>query len=288
MLHFFFKLSEPPHTQNGLIGINSRWAWQHIPSSRHTDHDDDNNDTQPNGQTGLGKAKAADCKKKISQSKKGTAPANRKQGDCNHQDCQSIKRTEAATIKRAKGPSRSRYSLSGLLESLHLLLRSPYFSLWPLEIRFFSLSVHRVWQTRCKRLTTLIPDSVTVAVDQSLGHDRTEHEIRPLDRIDIKNVTLANYFAKSEFVLEHDETVFCSICQQQMSLQNDLIVLCSHENCNCTSHVMCLSSRFLEAGESSNRVIPAKGECPACGVLVDWPILMKELTRRLRGNGAQT
>ncbi|WEW56115.1 Slx4p interacting protein [Emydomyces testavorans] len=186
------------------------------------------------------------------------------------------------TGRQAKRSTRPRASLTSVMASLHLLLSSPYFSFWPLEVRVFSAEVYRVWQGCCQHLDNLVPDSINVVVDQFETHQRIE-EVKPLDRLDIKNTKLNNYLVKSEFLLDKDETISCGICRQQLNLEDDLIVLCSYEHCNCASHVMCLASSFLQTENSINRIIPVSGECPTCGSLIEWPILMKEMTLRLRG-----
>ena len=49
------------------------------------------------------------------------------------------------TGKVSRRPGRPRTSLTDKLSNLHLLLRVPYFSQWPLEVRFFSEDVYKVW-----------------------------------------------------------------------------------------------------------------------------------------------
>ena len=51
------------------------------------------------------------------------------------------------------------------LEDLHSLLRSTYFSSWPLRVRFFCADVYRVWRAWNDRVDSRLPDNVKVIID---------------------------------------------------------------------------------------------------------------------------
>ncbi|EEP79038.1 predicted protein [Uncinocarpus reesii 1704] len=182
----------------------------------------------------------------------------------------------SATGKLTNGNAIPRVSLKGVLTSLHVLLRTPYFSRWPLEVRFFSPAIFRAWQGCCQALHDLVPDSISVVTDQCVDG------VKPLDRLDIQNIKLKDYFSKSKFLLDKDEILQCAICKERLDLDNNLVVLCPQEHCNCASHIVCLASKFLRAENELNRMIPRGGECPVCGTEVKWSILMRELTFRVR------
>ncbi|KJF60596.1 GIY-YIG catalytic domain-containing protein [Coccidioides immitis RS] len=221
--------------------LQFEWAWQHTPSSRHADHEDES--SQP--------------------------------------PVQIYPRSE----RRAKRSSRPRSSLKSILKSLHLLLRSPYFSVWPLEVHFFSAEIYRAWQGCCQLLDNLIPDSINVVVDQYI--EKQQDGTKPFDSLDIKDAKLKNYFAKAEFLLDK-HVIPCGICKQKLNLEDDLIAICPHGQCNCASHILCLSSKFLEIGNAPNRIIPMNGKCPSCSSIIEWSILMKEMTLRIRGKRTET
>ncbi|KAI1982325.1 Slx4p interacting protein [Ophidiomyces ophidiicola] len=186
------------------------------------------------------------------------------------------------TGKKSNSSARPRLSMTSVMISLHLLLRSEYFSCWPLELRFFSIDAHRVWLGCCQHSEDLLPDSIGIVLD--LPNEQTTNS-SPFDRLDTKNAKLKTYFSKSEFVIDEDEVISCKICNQQLDTLNDLITICSHDQCSGVSHLTCLSSNLLE--KSPSKIIPDSGRCPTCSSLIEWPILMKEMTLRVRGPGAK-
>ena len=74
-------------------------------------------------------------------------------------------KTVSKTGKAKRGPGRPRTSLMDKLSNLHLLLRAPYFSHWPLEVRFFCQDIFGVWQTWCERVDGQIRPGITQILD---------------------------------------------------------------------------------------------------------------------------
>ncbi|KAK5184189.1 Slx4p interacting protein [Exophiala sp. CCFEE 6388] len=114
------------------------------------------------------------------------------------------------------------------LSNLHLLLRAPYFSKWPLEVRFFSQDVYRSWQTWCGRVDTHLPAAIEVHFDpaQTQSHEDQEEftSAQPVLRmtkadligkggvhgVDPTYARLRNVFEKSQFLLDEDDDQKCS------------------------------------------------------------------------------
>ncbi|KKZ68831.1 hypothetical protein EMCG_00002 [[Emmonsia] crescens] len=189
-------------------------------------------------------------------------------------------------IKRAGKPCTS---LTNILANLHLLLRSSYFSEWPLEVRFSSADVYGVWQLWSQRTDGLLDDGIKVvtAFDSDkvcdIDRDKSLGRAGNVEALDVSYDALKEYVEKSQFLLEAGEQIDCGVCKQRLNLQHDMIAVCSHNLCRCASHLLCLSSHFLEATGFDGKLVPREGTCPACHKKLEWPILMKEITLRLRG-----
>ena len=207
-------------------------------------------------------------------------------------------KTSSRTGRIRRRPGRPRTSLTDKLSNLHLLLRSPYFSKWPLEVRFFSEDVYRVWQTWCDRVDGQIAEHINVRLDlkdQQTGNRAATTaplaKRRKLDLVgkggvegvDATYASLQPVLEKGQFVFDPDEHLNCDVCQNQLALDRHLIVICPHVGCRSISHVKCLSMQFLaEAGGGVDAVVPTRGKCPSCQKEVQWANLMKEMSLRVR------
>ncbi|KAK2868100.1 hypothetical protein FQN49_003162 [Arthroderma sp. PD_2] len=193
-------------------------------------------------------------------------------------------KTGKRTVKKASNP---RESLTSAMARLHLLLRSPYFSSWPLEVRFFKADVHRVWQGWTESADTFVPENIRVTTDFDDGASSEEGQPlqNALQRLDISGASLKAYREKTQFILDAGERLDCGICRDRLRLNDDLIVICSCESCRCPFHLLCLSSAFAESDTAGNGFVPTTGECPSCRSSIKWHILMKEMTHRLRNHG---
>lgn len=188
---------------------------------------------------------------------------------------------------------RSARSLTSRLADLHLLLRSTYFASWPLKVRFLSEDVYRVWQAWSERVDGLLPDHIEVVLDTTAAalQDTTTTARQQINNdggsrvqhLDIGYGGMKDYLEKSLFLLDDSERIYCGVCKERLSVNDDLIVVCSETGCRCASHLVCLSTKFLEEAKVPNQLVPTDGSCPACKRTVKWPLLMKELSLRTRG-----
>ncbi|KAK2794729.1 Slx4p interacting protein [Onygenales sp. PD_12] len=198
-------------------------------------------------------------------------------------------RTCPRTGKEIRRPAKPGTSLSNILANLHLLLRSTYFSAWPLEVRFFAPDVYRAWQGWVDRADGLLSDGIKVVVDFKPDVVRdVEREMMgggtgSVSSLDIGYDRFKTYVEKTQFLLGDGERVACGVCRGMINLRDDIVVVCSHDVCHCACHLLCLSSRFLEGEELHSKLVPTGGKCPACRLRLEWPVLMKEITLRLRG-----
>ena len=193
-------------------------------------------------------------------------------------------------------PGRPATTLTEKLSNLHSLLRSPYFSAWPLEVHFFCEDVYQVWQAWCDRVDSQVSTDIKVLLEpQKPATSRAvvltdlppkQHRTYTVGQggvagLDISYASLRGILEKGTFVLDEDELLSCDVCRRILDLRRDLIVICPHGSCRGAAHMTCLSAKFLNADPDA--LIPRKGGCPSCGRDVEWASLMKEMTIRVRG-----
>jgi structure-specific endonuclease subunit SLX1 len=210
----------------------------------------------------------------------------------------TLTKTSSRTGKTRKRPGRPSTSLLDKLSNLHLLLRVPYFSRWPLEVRFFNEEVYRSWQSWCQRVDEQVRPGIKIFLDLLQMPD-DEEEItsaqRPAKRrkidligrggvegIDPTYARFEDVLEKGQFLLDEGDRQKCSVCSKQLDLRQDLFVICPSNGCSSLSHVSCLSKHFLLQSQS-NLLIPESGKCLSCSATSQWSDLMKELSLRTRG-----
>ncbi|KAJ9207316.1 hypothetical protein DTO164E3_590 [Paecilomyces variotii] len=180
-------------------------------------------------------------------------------------------------VKTSQGEPKTRASLASHLGDLHVLLRSTYFRNWPLKVRFFSKDVYRVWQGWSDRVDGLIPDNVEIISPQDGG------SIRNAAAVDSSYNSMRSYLEKARTVLDDSQNIHCGVCKELLQVKDQMIVVCPAPSCRSTSHLLCLSNRFLQESGEPDQMVPLEGTCVACEETVQWPMLMKELTLRSRG-----
>ncbi|RAH48467.1 structure-specific endonuclease subunit SLX1 [Aspergillus brunneoviolaceus CBS 621.78] len=185
---------------------------------------------------------------------------------------------------RPKGRG-SRRSMNAHLEDLHIFLRSTPFAHWPLKVRFFAADVHQTWRILADRVQGFLPDHIGVIVDGNcarppLPRDEEQAQVKRVAGMKVNYKHMQDYIDKAMFLLEDSESCRCGVCAAQLVPDAEMVVVCSQDNCYCTSHLLCLSTRFLETSDEPDRLVPISGACPGCGTTVPWSLLMQELTLR--------
>lgn len=166
---------------------------------------------------------------------------------------------------------------------MHSLLRSDYFAKWPLRIRFFCLDVYRVWRLWNDRVDASLPDSkIILDGDCSTSGSGGADAAGSINELQVDYTKLEVYLEKSIFLLGDADGLQCQICNVAIVPHIQQIVVCPHASCRGTSHLLCLSSKFLESKDDSDFPIPTQGACPLCKEIVTWPLMMQELTVRNR------
>lgn len=210
----------------------------------------------------------------------------------------SLMKTSPKTGRTRRRPGRPKSSLTERLSNLHLLLRVPYFSSWPLELRFFSEDVYQFWQTWCQRVDAQISPDIKVWLDKPgqpydpISEINLEAARKPrkldmigkggVEGVDSTYASLRPVLEKGRMILEDDETLSCSLCDKSLATTCDLITICPQPDCQSFHHMECLSNHFLKAGGTSS-IVPVGGHCPGCNTHLSWAELMKEMTLRIRG-----
>ncbi|KAB8265558.1 structure-specific endonuclease subunit slx1 [Aspergillus pseudonomiae] len=195
--------------------------------------------------------------------------------------------TESAGGKgktRPRGPARS---LKGHLENLHALLRSTYFSSLPLRVRFFAEDVHQLWRVWSDRVDGVIPEHIKVIPDGSCVENKQPGieyaRVGSVEHIQVDYSKMYNYLEKAAFQLDDPEDLQCKVCQTPVVPKEELVVVCPQMRCYCVSHLLCLSARFLDSTTERGRLVPLAGKCPGCHKIVQWSLMMQELSLRTRG-----
>lgn len=175
------------------------------------------------------------------------------------------------------------------LEDLHSLLRSTYFSPCPLRVRFFRADVYRVWRGWSDRVDGQLPDNIKIILDgdnlAEVPYTKKTDELTPvgsINNLSVDYTRLEDCLEKSMFMLEDPEDLQCAVCKRSVSPEKEHIVVCPHPACRDASHLLCLSTKFLDAANEPDLLVPAQGTCPSCEQLVQWPTMMRELSFRNR------
>ena len=200
-------------------------------------------------------------------------------------------------------PARPPMSLKNRMSNLHLLLRVPSFSRWPLQVRFFCQDVYEKWQYWNKTVDSSIRDGIKVLLDLRQSEEPISTSNLPLstqakgkrnrealgkggvEGLDVEYSQLKDHIEKSISCLSEHKAFKCAICAKDLDPKSAMALMCNQETCRTVSHLTCLATRFVEDEGAKAAVIPVSGKCPGCKEELLWIDLVKELTLRLRGEG---
>lgn len=197
-----------------------------------------------------------------------------------------------------KPTKKPRLSLRRSLENLRLLLYTPYFASWPIELCFLSQPVQQTWRVMCERADNNIPTTIDIQTllpgpehkalvdgdkdNQPEQWSWTPKDTNILDQVaDRKYRSLGPFLEKAKATFSDETMLLCTLCGQNLHPGRSLVVTCPGSACEGVYHVTCLSSHFLRA-ENACSLVPVSGNCPCCETHISWSQLMKELTLRTR------
>ena len=208
-------------------------------------------------------------------------------------------RVNQKTGKSRKKLGRPRTSMIDKLSNLHLLLRAPYFSKMPLELRFFNAAVFKSWQAWDARVDKHVPTNIRIVLDlpeegkqDGLTADgeqvpkKRKEELFGTGGVAGVDPTYARFqpvFLKLHNLLAQKEIAKdCDICEKRIDVDKELFSVCLDPDCCSLTHLSCLSKKFLKES-SSAALVPSTGTCPSCTASLQWADLMRVLTLRMRG-----
>jgi structure-specific endonuclease subunit SLX1 len=183
--------------------------------------------------------------------------------------------------------------VQSLLSNLHVLLRVPSFSQWPLDIRFFNEDVHQAWLKWTKAAAEPIRDTIPIITDfppsePTLGNKRDGSPRTKRQKISHGIVNLGvdyskekEYVKKAKDVVDFEREGTCSICHKDLEHDAGIYTICPNPGCEIVTHMTCLSKHFLKDDDDS--MVPINGTCPSCKAELRWVDVVKELSLRMRG-----
>jgi len=193
-----------------------------------------------------------------------------------------------------------RLGINNKLSHLHTLLCVDSFLRWPLEVRFFAPDVHRLWQLHCAKSSNSIRVGIPIIEDFRAPPPKPARKrkglpipptqsVMPID--DSKGITVLDFsyepeksaLLKSISLLQQQTNFTCAVCNANMNSKQDLILNCSHGECQMLAHLTCLSRRFLSAESNDQALLPEIGKCPICYNSLSWMALARNLSLRIRG-----
>ncbi len=203
-------------------------------------------------------------------------------------------RIQHATQKKRSGqPKQSRHSVTSLLSNLHVLLRVPSFSRWPLELRFFSEDVYKAWLRWTKTAAEPIRDSIRVIQDfpktelassgnESVSPRRKRVKIsNGIERVTVDYSNEKPHVEKGKDIVDFEREGSCSICHSDLEHDAGIYTICPNPTCESVTHLTCLSQHFLK--DDADALVPVEGQCPSCKAGLRWIDVVKELSLRIRG-----
>lgn len=197
--------------------------------------------------------------------------------------------------------------MGALLSNLHLLLRVPSFSRWPLQLHFFSRDVYNAWLRTSSNALEDVRDSLPIITDfpplsvpePSITEPGSSAVVAApqappshgIAALDIGYAAQKAHIAKSTNILDFEREGSCKLCSEALDHDTGIYAICSHSDCESVTHLTCLSAHFLQSEPATSSLgdgngaalVPIQGACPSCGGKMRWVDVVKEVSLRMRG-----
>ncbi|EAW14762.1 structure-specific endonuclease subunit SLX1 [Aspergillus clavatus NRRL 1] len=257
-----------------LGALQFEWAWQNPGYSRHLRSEEEGLEAPGTTST---------TKPKTTRRAKSQTPQ-----PLEFERDPSVSKSLGTPKRKNQRRRRPQRSLTTHFADLHRLLQSPYFSNWPLRIRFFSADVYQSWKAWYDRVDIFLPGHVNILLDGSCPENSAQcsavgARFGSVEQAKVNYDIIQDYLEKAMFLLDDPKDLSCRVCQTQIAPKEQLAVVCPQAGCHCTCHLLCLSKKFLDAMPEPDCLIPRHGACPACKATVQWSLMMQELSFRSRG-----
>ncbi|KAI1078713.1 hypothetical protein F5B20DRAFT_201321 [Whalleya microplaca] len=202
--------------------------------------------------------------------------------------------THATQKKRSGQPKRPRHTITSILSNIHLLLRVPSFTRWPLTLHFFLPDVYAAWKKWCDTVDEPIRDTIPILTDfgpSEVSAGRNTRSPSPsngpdeswgIHALPLDYAPMKDYVAKTQSLYQFEREGDCVVCGEALAPGQGLYATCSSTGCEGTGHVSCWSRHML-GEENGEHIIPISGHCPRCKGEVVWGDMMKEMSLRMRG-----
>ncbi|KAF2220682.1 hypothetical protein BDZ85DRAFT_171512, partial [Elsinoe ampelina] len=188
--------------------------------------------------------------------------------------------------------TRPRMSLNDRLVNLHILLSAQSFRRWPLSVRFFAPDVYKAWQKVVlqRQPLPLHPSDIILDGPPAAKPSRSdigEPHVEEQPSLDSGVYSLDYTYGPMKQQLEHSLSVLgkdslqCHCCQESLSSDTDLILVCPNPGCDGAYHLTCLGNRLV--GQEGEDILPKTQHCLNCETPVRWSDLVKDLSLRSRG-----
>ncbi|KAI9018655.1 hypothetical protein CLU79DRAFT_759735 [Phycomyces nitens] len=151
------------------------------------------------------------------------------------------------------------------MRAVHDVLSTKPFSQWPLNLHFTTLAMRCLFEAEGHGVTG---DQIPLHIKTTLG---------PLTSLPLKKFQLNqkegpvydNYCSMAA-------KMPCHMCKVDVEKQNPKVFV-SCLDCKMVAHLTCLATSLLD---SDTDLVPIKGKCPKCGIVILWGDLIQALKLR--------
>ncbi len=229
---------------------------------------------------------------------------------------------ESRVTKATKQNSKGRWirpaeanTLKHLMWNLHLLLRAPSLSRWPLELRFFAPDLHQAWLRFSADFDEQPRSSLPIILDSPptpLSENSTDNAqsanaaqtpdlvvseqisktqvptLRGIAALNVDYASQKQYVEKAHSIIEFEQENSCTICSETLDHDHGIYTICPHQDCESVTHIKCLGEHYIKnemMGKDGREevVVPIQGPCPSCEAVTKWVDVVKEVSLRMRG-----